>query len=295
MSSKSGQQPLAREAFPAPIPPQPAGNTSLTTTASLAGLSVAQLLSKIESTTMTSAGTLSHARLRELARSDPAALNELIRRLETETDGAARDVLVSVLSGLPGPEVLDLSRLLASGNPAQRRDAYALLSSLSDTDDGRGAILKALDSERDPGLLSQAVKALRPATVDSAQAQATIEKLSGLAKDIDPRVRGASVQALAQWDKAGAIAEPAVYQALADPHPEVRSAALYAVMYGEQLVSDRLKASLIDVLRHGDAIEARTMALGALQRFQMTSAEHAIVNQAKAELKATTGIGGPGS
>jgi hypothetical protein len=43
------------------------------------------------------------------------------------------------------------------------------------------------------------------------------------------RRRAESLQAIVQWDKTGQVAEGAVYQALSDAQPDVRTAALSAI------------------------------------------------------------------
>jgi hypothetical protein len=274
------EPPIVRGIEQAPSIPKTAKDAAPMTALSVESLSVDQLLSETAHP-MTSMGGLSFGRLRELARSDPAVVRDLISRFEAQTDAETKDALRAVLSGLPLPEVVEFSQRLALGNAAQRKDAYELLGSLADSGQAQGAILRALDTEQDPALLTQAVRALRPTIVEPAQTQAMIAKLSGLTQDADPLVRGASLQALAQWDKTGGVAEPSVYQALVDPQPEIRAAAISAAMYNNQLNSERLKAALIDILSNTDEADDKTMVLQALERFQLTDAEYVIYSQAK--------------
>jgi hypothetical protein len=268
--------------------PKSAGDAVPMTAPSVEKLSLDQLLSETAHP-MTPMGMLSLGRLRALGRSDPAVLRELISRFEAETNAEAKDALRVVLSGLPLPEVVDFAQRLALGNVVQRKDAYELLSSVTDSGKAHSAILRALDTEQDPALLSQAVKALRPMIVDPAQTQATVATLSRLTQNTDPLVRGPSLQALAQWDKTGSVAEPSVYQALIDQQPEIRADAVSALMYSSQLNSERLKTALIDILGSTDAADTKIMVLQALGRFKLTDAEYAIYSQANAEVTAARG------
>jgi hypothetical protein len=97
-------------------------------------------------------------------------------------------------------------------------------------------------------------------------------------------VRGASVQALAQWDKSGRVAEPSIYQALSDPQPEVQRAALLALMYNNQLNSERLKSALMNIISSPGAPDGKMIAMQGLERFSLNSAEFAVYDQARSQL-----------
>lgn len=252
---------------------------------SVAGLSVDELIGRVGSDGTSPIGTMSVNRLHELVRSDPASLRMLIKRYEEQPSEAARAALRGVLESFPAPEVLELSRRLTLGTASQRKDGYELLRSLSDTDEARGLILQALDTEQSPDLLAHAVGSLQATIVDPRKTEATIERLGRLARSPDPQVRGAGVVALAQWDKSGSVAEPSVYQAMIDPQPEIQSAALMALTYNSHLHSERLKSTLIHFISTSDSAEAKMMAMQALERYSLNEAEFAVYDKVRGQIR----------
>ncbi|SFQ33825.1 hypothetical protein SAMN03159339_6826 [Variovorax sp. 770b2] len=236
----------------------------------------------------TASTAIAFAKLNELARSDPAALKDLIRRHSSQTDEATKAALASLLSSFPSLEVTDSALKLARGDAAQRKDAYDLLGKLPSADARASlAIRQALETEKDPAALSRAVAALKSTSVaEPVQNQAILARLGTLTRDSDPIVRSESLRALAQLDKAGDIAEPSVYQMLTDQNPDLRTDALFAIA-GSQLKSDRIKTALINLLRDtGETPDSRFMALRAVERFPMTDAEYATYSQSDAALNA---------
>ena len=252
--------------------------------------SIDDLMSQIRSPTSdsTAKAAIAFAKLSELARSDQAVLRDLIRRHGSQADEATRATLASVLSSFPSLEVTDSALKLARGDAAQRKDAYDLLGKLPSADARASlAIRQALETEKDPAALSRAVAALKSTSVvEPVQNQAILARLGTLARDSDPIVRGESLRALAQLDKAGEIAEPSVYQVLTDQNPDLRADALFAIV-GSQLKSDRIKSALINLLRDtGETPDSRFMALRAMERFSMTDSEYAIYSQSNTTLNA---------
>ncbi|MES2316100.1 MAG: HEAT repeat domain-containing protein [Pseudomonadota bacterium] len=223
--------------------------------------------------------------LREKAQADPAALRSLIQRFDNERDPKARDMLKAVLSNIQSPDVLALSsRLAASGDPTQRRDAFDILKQLSSNSPEVRELLKhAMATEQAPAVLAQAIAALTPSIVAAGEADAIVDQLQTLARHSDPAVRSQSVLQLGQWDKS-AQAESRLQQALADQSPEVRHAAVMAI--GETGIrSDSMKTALFDIARSSrESVPVKDGALHALERFSLSKEEFVVFQQARVDL-----------
>jgi len=223
-------------------------------------------------------------KLREHAQSDPVFLRNLIQRYETERKPEMRDIIKSVLATVQKPEaVAFFSRLANSNDPTQRKEGYAMLQQMApESAEMRNLLKQALISEQSPELLAQAVAALRPAAVDPAESEAIMAQLGTLAQHADPAVRSQSVLQLAQWDKSG-ISLGRLAQALSDPMPEVRQAAIFAVAQSGAR-SDGLKSALLGIINNGAESKAvKGSALQVLERFPLSKDEYARYAQARAQ------------
>ncbi|MBS0307328.1 MAG: HEAT repeat domain-containing protein [Proteobacteria bacterium] len=222
--------------------------------------------------------------MREAAQSDPAALRKLLQRFDAERDPKARETLRTVLSSIQSPEVLALStRLTTSSDPAQRQEGFAMLMQLSpDSPEVRNLVKQALTSEQSPAVLSQAVAALTPTVVASAEAEGIVSQLNQLTQHADPSVRSQSILQLAQWDKSGQL-EGRLSQALQDQTPEVRNAAVAAV--GESGIrTSGMKAALMSMLANpNENMQVKDNALHALERFSLSKDEYALYSRERTE------------
>jgi hypothetical protein len=219
------------------------------------------------------------------AQADPAALRTLIGRLEAERDPAAREMLKSVLSNIPSPEVIALSEKLAvSGNAAQRQDGFEMLKQLSLTSpEVRNLVRQALASEQSPAVLKEAVAALTPTMVAAPEAEAIVAQLNELSRHQDASVRSQSILQMAQWDKTG-NAVGRINSALSDPSAEVRQAAVAAIAETASRSEDT-KNALMQVVRNAnESAEVKDGALFALQRFSLSKAEHELYVQTRAQV-----------
>lgn len=223
-------------------------------------------------------------KMRERAEADPGFLRNLIQRYETERKPEMREIIKSVLATVQKPEALAFfTRLANSGDPAQRKEGYAMLQQMApDSPEMRNLLKQALASEQSPELLAQAVAALRPGAVDPAESEAILAQLGTLAQHADPAVRGQSVLQLAQWDKTGA-SQGRLAQAMNDPVAEVRQAAIFAVAQSGAR-SDALKSALMGIIGNGAESKAvKGSALQVLERFALSKDEYARYTQARAQ------------
>ncbi|QAU34787.1 HEAT repeat domain-containing protein [Janthinobacterium sp. 17J80-10] len=223
-------------------------------------------------------------KMRERAETDPVFLRSLIQRYETERKPEMREMIKSVLASVQKPEALAFfTRLANSGDTAQRKEAYAMLQQMApDSPEMRNLLKQALASEQSPELLAQAVAALRPGATDPAESEAIMAQLGSLAQHADPAVRSQSVLQLGQWDKTGA-SQGRLAQALADPSPEVRQAAIFAVAQSGAR-SDALKSTLMGIINNGaESKEIKGSALQVLERFPLSKEEYARYVQARTQ------------
>lgn len=235
-------------------------------------------------TRIAAAGGDEEQKMRERAEADPAFLRSLIQRYETESRPEMREMIKSVLASVQKPEALAFfTRLANSGDPAQRKQGYAMLQQMApDSPEMRNLLKQALASEQSPDLLAQAVAALRPSAVDPAESAAIMAQLGNLAQHADAAVRSQSVLQLAQWDKTGA-SQGRLAQALADPAPEVRQAAIFAVAQSGAR-NDALKSALMGIINNGaESKEVRGSALQVLERFPLSKEEYTRYMQARAQ------------
>ena len=226
-------------------------------------------------------------RLRKLAQSDPAALRKLLQRYDGATTPQARELLKSLLSTVQKPEVIAFAtRLANSSTLAERKFGFEMLQSLApDSPEIRTLVKRTLASEQSPGVLIQALAALKSGAAEPEEAGAIVAQLKTLSQHADPAVRSQSILQLGQWDKQGE-AEDRLLQALADRAPEVRQAAVFAIAQ-TGLRSDSAKAALMGMLNNPqESRDLRGSALQVLERFSLSKEEYAGVVQARAQTRA---------
>jgi HEAT repeat protein len=230
------------------------------------------------------AATLDEQKMREQALADPVALRSLIQRFETETNPGTRESLKSVLMTIDKPEAIAfVTRLATSNDVAKRQEAFEMLQNAPDSPQIRNVLKQALTTEQTPALLTQAIVALKPAAVDPSESEAIVGQLRGLTQHADPGVRSQSILQLGQWDKTGS-GQDRYAQALTDPVPQVRQAAIFAIAQSG-VRSDGIKAGLISMINSpSESREVKGSALQALERFSLSKEEYASFSQARAGL-----------
>lgn len=168
--------------------------------------------------------------LRTSAVADAAALRVLVHRYDTERDPHAREMIKALLSTINQPEVIELSKRLATSSDAEkRRDGLELIQRLSlESADVRNVVKQVLVTEQISGVLLQALSALKPITVEPGETHEIVAQLDRLSHHADAVVRRQSILRLAQWDANGESGERLI-QLSTDPVPDVRQAAVFAL------------------------------------------------------------------
>ncbi|WP_242109187.1 HEAT repeat domain-containing protein [Luteimonas aquatica] len=215
------------------------------------------------------------------AQSDPVYLRDLMRRFEAETDPDKRGAILSILQSAANDDVLRMARqLLTATDAAKRQDGLALLRAYPlDKPEARTLMVEQLQRETNPAALRELVGMLTPAIMSTDDAAPVVERLTALRHHPDPEVRAGSVSQTMQWDKSGDL-EGVLYEALLDPAPQVRQAAIGGIGVSS-VRSPRVKELLLDILGNPQADrEERTAALFTLQNFPLDRAEYEIYRQA---------------
>lgn len=229
------------------------------------------------------AGYDAEDRLRKLAQADPTARRKLLQRYDSEKTPQARELLKSILSTVQTPEVLAFASRLAAGMDADdRKYGLELLHSLApDAAETRSLVRRTLATEQSADVLAQALAALQSTAVDPDEADHIVAQLKSLSQHADPAVRSQSIAQLGQWDKSGQGAER-LSQALADPTPQVRQAAVFAIAQSGAR-NDSVKAALMAVANNAqESKDLRGSALQVLERFSLTKEEYAAFARARA-------------
>lgn len=229
------------------------------------------------------AGYDAEDRLRKLAQTDPTALRKLLARFETDKTPQARDLLKSILSTVQTPEVIAFaSRLGGSMNVAERQYGLELLQGLApDSPETRSLVRRTLASEQSPEVLVQALATLQPAAVDPEESDQIVAQLKTLSQHADPAVRSQSIAQLGQWDRSGQGAER-LLQALADPAPQVRQAAVFSIAQNGGK-SDSVKTALMALVNNPqESRDIKGSAIQVLERFPLNKEEYAAFARARA-------------
>jgi hypothetical protein len=212
---------------------------------------------------------------------------EMILRYDPQADSQTRELLRSLLVGdaQHRTEVTEFSlQLAASTDPQRRRDGFAMLADLrADIAPALKLAARALDNEHDPAVVRQAAAIVGQAAIAPAEAQALRPRLLELAGNEDASLRATGLYTLARLDKIGG-AEPQLVQALADPAPEVRQAAL-AAMQANATRSEALKQALWTLLESNAELPAlRRSAAQGIERYPLEQAEYLRLKQAESRL-----------
>jgi HEAT repeat protein len=225
-------------------------------------------------------------RLRKLAQSNPVALRSLLQRYDSTQAPQVRELLKSILSTVQAPDVVAFStRLANSSNAAERKFGFELLQSVApDSPEVRSIARRTLASEQSPEVLVQALAALKSGVAEPEEADQIVAQLKSLSQHADAAVRSQSIAQLGQWDKKGEGAE-LLLRAMADPAPEVRQSAIFAIAQNG-LRSEPIKAALLGVMNNPqESKEVRGSALQVLERFSLSREEYVSVNQARTRMQ----------
>lgn len=210
-----------------------------------------------------------------------ADLRELMRRYALETELDKRGALLAILQANPNEAVKAFAlQLAASRDAAARQEGLELLKAFP-LDDAtvRGFLVGQIDQEQDPAMLTKLVDMLAPTMVATEDAAPLVAQLARLREHPDPEVRAASILQSSQWDRGGDL-ENTLHDAMLDPDPRVRQAALGGIS-AEHVRSDRLKDMLLAIASDPKTSdEERNRAIFALEGFALSRAEYEVYRQA---------------
>jgi len=164
-------------------------------------------------------------------------------------------------------------------DPERRRDAFEVLRIAErKVPEVRQVVMRALATEQDVEILSNAIGAMRPGIASASESAAVMEQLRKFAEHSDPQVRAQSVRGLVDWDKSGESIG-VLQRALADEALEVRGAAVYSILEN-RVRSEELKQMLMRIASAPEESPGlRTNAVIALERYSLSSDEYARILQ----------------
>ena len=226
-------------------------------------------------------------RLTELLEKYPELLAQLALEFRLTTDRGRLRRLAQLLGQFDHPLLIDVGEELAfSGEPTSQRAGLSLLGKQQSRNPrARAAITELLTPQTHSNVLTAALNAMSTAaTVSDHEKRDLLQRFTQLADSEDSTVRALSLSVIARW--AGDVdMNNVLLTGLNDPHAKVRENAAFALLKS-QYRSDEAKAALF--ARAQDADEAkrtREAAIYALQRFSMTEAETAQLDQARQGLR----------
>ncbi|MBI3896883.1 MAG: hypothetical protein HY308_01145 [Gammaproteobacteria bacterium] len=224
---------------------------------------------------------------RRMAYENPALRADLIQRYTRTSETSAKTRFIDLINASATPDVAVFAQqLIASTSSIERSHGFSLLAAQPRDAKVYQRVARAMQEEKEPEVLAAAIMALeKPGIVEPAMSQSMVSRLQKLTRHVHHDVRSSSVWVLAQWDKAGKTAETSINQALFDPAPEVRHAALAAIER-RQLRSEPLKHSLIKILVNKNELPPmRFTAMQALNNFALNNTEYRVYTQARLEVE----------
>ena len=229
-------------------------------------------------------GEAAREKLRNMAKEDAAVARWLIQSYDKPFHSRSRGLIISLLFEIETPEVLAFSKRLAtSSQPDQQRDGFVLLQNLpNDLPEVRPIILQTLSANQSTESVLLALAALKPPAPNgdatspnvsaTAYSTALVTALQNLTRNPAPEVRIESLLQLAQRDQTGGSQEHWA-NALADPAPRVREAALVAIAQAGAK-SERVKSALLGMANNPkESNDVRGSALQVLEGIAVSKEE----------------------
>jgi hypothetical protein len=223
------------------------------------------------------------------ALSDNAALRQVVlERYRQEPQGLAKARLALLLTERPLPEVIAAAVAWAQDpdSATARADGFTILRNTRPQLATYRLMRQALEHEQDPVALGAAVWGMSsPQDVpDPAEAEQVVPRLHALTRHPMADVRSASIQRLAEWDRAQRYIEGDVLRLLSDPDRGVREAAVGATSIA-WLTSASVKQRLFALLASEKADdEFRSIVLLQFSRFALTRQEYSAYQAVSHEL-----------
>jgi hypothetical protein len=210
-----------------------------------------------------------------------------LERFRQEAPGLAKNNLEQLLTAQALPEVSAAAAVWAqqADSAMARADGFRLLTRLPPQPATYRLARHALEHEKDPLALAAAVWALQPLGIaDPADVQQVVPRLHARTQHPVAGVRAASIQRLAQWDRARLHATQDVLRLLSDPDEDVRIAAIGASSIAA-LTSDSIKQRFFAMLGSTkEGAELRSIVLLQLDRFGLSPKEYATYQAVQHEL-----------
>ena len=210
---------------------------------------------------------------------DPAALEEALKRFPDLTGQAELEVLAAVLGRVRDPivEQTALRYAIDRTNPLRRAAALDILDAL-DTPHARPVALDVLDESRDVNVRRAALRAVpEPQGASQDEAQRVVESLTQiLANDTDPELRRRSAVMLGTWARNQQDLQPVINHLVGDSSVDVRAGAAFGLELSRSRDSAVLNALTRTVLNGGEdplVRENAWKALGAISPLPLEAAK----------------------
>lgn len=211
-----------------------------------------------------------------------------VQRFLQATNTTEQFQLLNLISTAPTPDLeIKAAQWAGDANSAKaRQSGFALLSRLRPSDATKPLILNALFNEQDATVLEWVVRGLaRPSMPEPQLSKTVVARLHVLTQHKSANVRAASIQRLAEWDKAMREFPGDVMRLLADENSEVRTAAIGAVSIAGLRIPS-VKQRLVQIL--ADAKEndlVRSVAYMNLPDFDLNEEEYAAYQGYNSEIE----------
>lgn len=210
--------------------------------------------------------------------SNPSLRTAALERFRQEPAGVAKSNLAQFLTAQALPEIIAAAAAWAqqADSATARADGFSLLIRLPPQPQTYSLARQAIEQEKDPAALAAAVWAIQPLgnILDPAEVQRVVPRLHALTQHPLPDVRAASIQRLAQWDRADLHTAQDVLRMLSDPVEDVRIAAIGASSIAS-LKSDKIKEKLFNMLVDPkETNELQSIVMMQIGRFGLSAQEY---------------------
>lgn len=211
-----------------------------------------------------------------------------LQRYRQESAAKAKGNLQQFLMAQPVPEIVAEALAWAQqpDSAPARADGFSLLAAAPLQPQTQRVVRQALDHEKDPVVLGAAIWSLTPLGIPApSDVQQVVPRLHALTRHSVSDVRAASIQKLAEWDRANRFFEQDAVRLLADPVEDVRTAAIGATSIAA-LSSKPVKRQLFNLLdkSSGQSDELRSIVLANLSRFDLSEEEYAVYQKVERDI-----------
>lgn len=219
--------------------------------------------------------------------SNPSLRTAALERFRQEPAGVAKNNLAQFLTAQPLPEIIAAATEWAqqADSASARTRGFELLVRMPPQPATYRLARQALDLEKDPQALGAAIWTLSPQGVlDPAEVGRVVPRLHALTQHPLSNIREASIQRIAEWDKAQLHVTQDVLRLLSDPDVEVRLAAIGATSIASltaNSIKQRLLALLVDAK---ESAGLRSIVALNLQRFALNADEYATYQAVQRDL-----------